>query len=782
MDQSDIDLLSTVPSAHLQTLLKARNLQPSARGQRAKQDVSSSSLLAIDLAPRLFDSTLLKNTLHELGEVEHLILFELVSCGGRANSRDLALYLTQKGAVTPSTDPQVPRSSSTGSLYPSPHPHGMFELALRQLLLQGLVFWGKQTNFAGRDYANGVYDGIIIAPKAVIGAVESLQKTTEVLEETREIGVSNSDVNENARLFQRKLYLYCSLLGKTREGFSLLANGLLSRPALRTVLDQLAPDAALDQVRSEMDIPQLLFIRLLLIQLNLAFIKQNTLFAAPAEDFFSLSVVERVQRCYRTWLHMPFWNELLYLPDVIVRPQPAPTEPMPEEAIHSRQAVIERILHEPERDTILFAAFISRTKLYVPYLLFPRRYGPRAERYSVGCNPYGLDFRLKRGWLTHRDGWHMVEGGFIRAIINGPLSWLGMVEVERGLNRFNRLPGSSALMSDKQPTLSEQAEGRLIVQANFELLAMSPVSESLLIKLDRFAERVRLEQVAQYRLTRSSVTYAFQLGSNAEEIVKTLEEASNAELPQNVSYTLNQWDRQARRIELWHDRVLLEVADPARLKAMQADERLKGLLGRQLSDSIVEVAATDLEALQNALWEQDLLPALTAAPMEKVLDNGNSTAIHEPQWRLDEAGLLEPINPVSDLYLVSELQRISEFEPERGWYQVTQETIQQAREDGIALEQIVRFLQNYCLGGIPNSFLIRLKLWGGGYADHEKLQVEPSPLLRLSEKVLMDLRQDAELNALLGSEVPTEDRLVRIAHENLERLIEVLKERGFTVE
>src|SRR5260370_893011 len=72
--------------------------------------------------------------------------------------------------------------------------------------------------------------------------------------------------------------------------------------------------------------------------------------------------------------------------------------------------------------------FVARRKLYAPYLLFPRRYGARADRSSMGSNPYGWDFRLRRGWLTHREGWHLVEGGFIRALLSGPLHWLGLVE------------------------------------------------------------------------------------------------------------------------------------------------------------------------------------------------------------------------------------------------------------------------------------------------------------------------------------------------------------------
>ncbi len=38
---------------------------------------------------------------------------------------------------------------------------------LRHLLLLGLLFWGRQTNFAGRDYTSGIHDGVLIVSPSV---------------------------------------------------------------------------------------------------------------------------------------------------------------------------------------------------------------------------------------------------------------------------------------------------------------------------------------------------------------------------------------------------------------------------------------------------------------------------------------------------------------------------------------------------------------------------------------------------------------------------------------
>ncbi len=796
MQQSDIELLYTVPPYHLQALAKLRHLPLSFKGETFTPSSIPPLALLTEIAEQLFNPAALSESIQNLGEPEALILRELVACGGRANSRDLALYLASSGLIGREKGTEVPPTSYQSSLlYPNPHPHGPFEQALRRLLLQGLLFWGRQTNFAGRDYTSGVYDGILIVPQAVMDVANNEWAKKHGEAPTGDV-VAGSGEHQNvatplvgvvgggALALQRTLYLYWSLVEITREGLQIVSSGLLSRSALRLVVGQLSPKSSLEQIRAENEVPHLLFIRLLMLKLGLLYNRRGALYAAPAEDFFSLPLLERARRCYRLWLETPFWNELCYLPDVIVRPLPNPLDSAHEEVIRSRQAIAERVLSEQPGAWCEFPAFIARTKLYIPYLLFPRQYGSRADRYSIGSNPYGYDFRLRRGWLTHREGWHMVEGGFIRAVVGGPLHWLGLVETNSMENpgAFRLIPGASLITSETPSDINEPPGGRLIVQPNFELVALAPVSESLLIKLDRFAERTRLEHIAQYRLTKASVTRAITLGLHAETIQQTLEQAAGGEIPQNVQYSLVEWERQARRIELWRGATLLEVDDPTLLDALFADEGTSSLLGRRLTPSLAEVAPHGLSAVQEALWRRNYLPALAPAPMhDNLLESGHLLA-RETQWRFHEDGLLEPLHAVLDLYLVAELERLSELNEATGWRRITPSAIQRARSTGLSLEHIVHFLQNYCEGGIPPSFLIRLKLWGGGYGEQSTIRVEHAPLLSLSTQALQDLQADEELKTLLGPEVAQGSRLVHVNAENIERVVELLRKRGFVVE
>ena len=137
---------------------------------------------------------------------------------------------------------------------------------------------------------------------------------------------------------------------------------------------------------------------------------------------------------------------------------------------------------------------------------------------------------------------------------------------------------------------------------------------------------------------------------------------------------------------------------------------------------------------------------------------------------------------MTDLYLAAEIERVSERDEVTGWRKITRSIIQRACRAGLSLDVLIRFLQQYCEGGVPGSFLIRLKLWGGGYGEQPDIQVEQAPLLYLPAEVLQDLLADEELQHLLGTEVAQQGRLVRVPPRNLERVVELLKDRGFVVE
>ena len=88
-----------------------------------------------------------------------------------------------------------------------------------------------------------------------------------------------------------------------------------------------------------------------------------------------------------------------------------------------------------------------------------------------------------------------MEGALLAALIEGPLHWLGAVDLDYSSAghpvAYHISPAGQALMGmgDWPPALTETAPGRLVIQPNFEMLALPPVREATLLFLDQIAER-----------------------------------------------------------------------------------------------------------------------------------------------------------------------------------------------------------------------------------------------------------------------------------------------------
>jgi len=221
------------------------------------------------------------------------------------------------------------------------------------------------------EAVNGLWNTVEeIPPQAPTPGQDSGKDTDD--NEVNHIVVS---VSQSISVLQRDLYRYWSLVATMREGMPLVNSRLLSRTALRQVVDQLSPGdtSLIEQIRTEADIPHLLFIRLLLMQLGLLSERRGTLWAMPPDTFFSLPLLERARRCYRSWLDNTFWNELAYLPDVVVRPGPAPLDQAHEEIVRSRRQVMERVLAEQVEVWHEFPTLLLVPNFILPIYFFPAR-------------------------------------------------------------------------------------------------------------------------------------------------------------------------------------------------------------------------------------------------------------------------------------------------------------------------------------------------------------------------------------------------------------------------
>ncbi len=159
--------------------------------------------------------------------------------------------------------------------------------------------------------------------------------------------------------------------------------------------------------------------------------------------------------------------------------------------------------------------------------------------------------------------------------------WLGLIERSR-----HPATGTSALRltsvgrwltarDRSEPSLPSLGDAPLAVGANFQVLLYRPTPRRVW-NLSSFAELQTLDRVSTYALTAEALIRSLASGIDLDQVVGYLEKQNGGPLPQNVSYTLAEWDRGYRRVWLRRAVLLLpeEGEDSERIAAALRDAGL----------------------------------------------------------------------------------------------------------------------------------------------------------------------------------------------------------------
>ncbi len=254
----------------------------------------------------------------------------------------------------------------------------------------------------------------------------------------------------------------------------------------------------------------------------------------------------------------------------------------------------------------------------------------------------------------------------------------------------------------------------LTVQPNHEVLAYLDTAEAGQVsRLSRIAERTSKAggAVQTFTLRRDTVYRALESGLTLESIKSFLAEHSKTPLPENVVRSLVEWTNKRESLVLRRKVTLAVVPEGVHLAEAQA-------AGRTLADCSA------------------LLPKITASHAEKtysgwkILDH----RAHFPaSWKTDEMGHLtaDRADSVSRL----RLSRIAERKGD-GW-QLTEDSVKQARKQGVSVEQMLLWLRQHLTHDIPPLVETAIRNWtGDGSAFLGKMHLLHVPNMRACVAIL----------------------------------------------
>ena len=558
---------------------------------------------------------------------------------------------------------------------------------------------------------------------------------------------------------QRDLFLYWSCVRS--EPAPLTRAGLLPKRSLRSINEQLiSPDPALAAAPTETSAPRLYFMRLLLQALGLLETEHALLRPTGPRsrmpDIWKFDSVERTRLCIQTWQGMKQWSELASLSVTTL------SFDLPQ----ARSVLLEHLRLLPAGAWMSAERFLNRMAIVAPRLLFEARHvlTPDSARGASSYQGTGLSARQSR-WFAE------AEAAFVGGALSGPLHWLGLLDVsadEGRLLAFRINADGARVLETENPAPEEPLEARLVVQPNFQILALGAVPEQTLASLEVFADRVKVDRSAiEYSLCREAVYRAQKDGLSIPTIVEFLQRQGSAPVPQNVIRTLQEWGHQHERIIFHRSIALCQVADTLALDRLWADPVLQRYLERSLSPTVALIKRGRTTAFKETLLEKGILPICSTS------DNPCAA-----RAQVTRDGELCPAHPGPDLFLEACLRELAE--ERSGKFYVTESAVIKALEAGVQVSDYLSKLQAIVRGPLPDGLQTRIKAWGHYYG---KASLRPTTLLEVRDAAAAnELLADAELGPLLtrlnGQE---HGKVLIVSTRDLQGLRRLLRERGIEI-
>lgn len=558
-------------------------------------------------------------------------------------------------------------------------------------------------------------------------------------------------------LAQRELFVYWSC---TRfKPLPLNAAGQVQKRALRLLNDQLiSPEPALGE-GAQHETPRLHFTRLMLQALGLCVRANHHLRAAggyltpPA--FWSRSALSRTRTCLEAWLRLPEWSELSTLGMATFDLDLA----------QARRLLLGHLCQLQSGTWLSAERFLERVSVLAPRLIFQKE-----DKYP------GIPYFKDANYLTQQARWVAeVEAAFVGGVLSGPLHWLGLVDVcldEGRLLAFRLTEDADRAMRLDEPLPSSNpaavADGRLVVQPNFQLLALGGVPETTLARIELFADRVRADRGSfEFKLSRQTFYAAQQRGLSARGIIDFLQRQAGAPLPQNVLRTLREWGEQSERIVIRPSVALCHTDSAALADSLWQDPALKPVFERRLGPGMILLKRGNTATLRELLLERGQLPAVTRG-----LDPDRAKVAATPD------GTLSLAHEGPDLLLT---ERLAELADEvDGRYVVTRSSVERSLERGLTVAAYLERLGAIHCGPLPPELVLKIKAWGRYYGSAVLSQVV---LLEVKDRATADeLLADPEMAARLARfDGDTTGRLLLVKTQEMDGLRRCLEERGINL-
>ena len=311
------------------------------------------------------------------------------------------------------------------------------------------------------------------------------------------------------------------------------------------------------------------------------------------QPFLQAAPPERTRRLAAAWRAARDWNDLLQVPGLVFEGQSWRNDPLA-----AREALLALLAAVPAGEWWSLASFVAA--------VHDRQ--PDFQRPAGDYDSWYIRDAATQTYLRGFANWDRVDGALVRYLLEGPLHWLGLVELAGQPRAFRLTPTGAAFLD--QAGWPEPEAAPLALTFNAEGLVRVPAAGSA-------HDRFQLARISDwlppdgpdylYRLTPAALARAAHKGITVARVLDFLQRAAGGlEAAQaqpawsGLRGALQRWQTHGGEAVL-RDAAVLKLASAELLEQLRGTPAMRDYLGEAVGPAAVLVRREHLAAVRKEL-------------------------------------------------------------------------------------------------------------------------------------------------------------------------------------
>ena len=266
-----------------------------------------------------------------------------------------------------------------------------------------------------------------------------------------------------------------------------------------------------------------------------------------------------------------------------------------------RQALLSIFDQLPADTWFLLDDLVARLYEFSPHFL---RSGGEFEQWFIKESG-------RNSFLKGFSSWPLVEGRLVRYLVEGPLSWFGLVKIgtigeDEGRIVFSRRADGNNQTPIRNPSSRSEKQTKAIIYKNGDVFLPKDPDREMLYQIARFCSwNGKNEKFFHFRITPTAMRRAESQKINTLQVQGILKKYGQEPIPSNVFMALDRWKKSGVEVQI--EDVIIVRFNSAEILDQLASSGLKKIQMERMNRTTITIPKKNIQLLENLLTEAGYL-------------------------------------------------------------------------------------------------------------------------------------------------------------------------------